>query len=239
RIIGQVAAALALSQMDEESAACLAEAEGIVCHLTSLVLVDEAGATQDSLPAMRKVELSVPRTAAMAPAGAPSQPAAPSVAARGLPPAGGHAKTKVAVSEAPRGRGGSFALGLARLFRGRDRDAVVGGLSEPPPIFDLAALARSIDWSSDPQSLRRGDLSRLSAEAIAVIEAAAAVGDIAPLSRSANEAPIVIVLALLAWTVSATDRGARRFARAVLDRLSMDEILAGVKAIGLGSPRKP
>ncbi len=43
RAIGAVAAALALPRLDRERAGALAEAEGIVCHLTSLVLVDEAG----------------------------------------------------------------------------------------------------------------------------------------------------------------------------------------------------
>ena len=44
----------------------MGEAEGVVCHLTSLVLVDEAGERHEGLPAARKVALAAPRVAAPA-----------------------------------------------------------------------------------------------------------------------------------------------------------------------------
>jgi hypothetical protein len=66
RSVSAVAAAMAIPYMDEDAAAALAEAEGIVCHLTSLVLVDEAGAVQEGVPAQRKVALMSPRTMSMA-----------------------------------------------------------------------------------------------------------------------------------------------------------------------------
>jgi hypothetical protein len=56
-VIAAVAAALAIPRMEMEEAARLAEAHGIVCHLTSLVMVDEAGTSQPGLPAHRKVPL--------------------------------------------------------------------------------------------------------------------------------------------------------------------------------------
>jgi len=71
RQIGATAAMLAIPLMQENEAKALAEAEGVVCHLTSLVLVDEAGVRHEGLPAVRKVALSAPvmaRAAAM-PAG--------------------------------------------------------------------------------------------------------------------------------------------------------------------------
>src|SRR5215468_9091187 len=43
RLIAATAAMLAIPLMSQEAAAELAAREGIVCHLTSLVLVDEAG----------------------------------------------------------------------------------------------------------------------------------------------------------------------------------------------------
>ena len=43
RIVGAVAAVLVLPRMAEDAAIACAEAHGIVCHLTSLVLVDDAG----------------------------------------------------------------------------------------------------------------------------------------------------------------------------------------------------
>ena len=41
--------------------------EGLVTHLTSLVLVDEAGAVQETVPAMRKIPLPTPPPAFVPP----------------------------------------------------------------------------------------------------------------------------------------------------------------------------
>src|SRR5690606_31717400 len=54
RAVAAVAASLALPALEEEAATALAETEGLVTHLTSLLLVDEAGAVQEGIPAMRK-----------------------------------------------------------------------------------------------------------------------------------------------------------------------------------------
>jgi len=82
RQIGATAAMLAIPLMQESEAKALAEAEGVVCHLTSLVLVDEAGARHEGLPAVRKVALAAPAMArAMAmPVGMLAQHEAPSAA---------------------------------------------------------------------------------------------------------------------------------------------------------------
>lgn len=52
-----VASALVVSCGEQALASTVAAAEGIVSHLTSLVLVDEASSTQEALPALRKVAL--------------------------------------------------------------------------------------------------------------------------------------------------------------------------------------
>ena len=54
---GAYGAYLALSGLDEAQGAALAAAEGIVSHLTSIVLVDEAGEAVEGLPEQRKVAL--------------------------------------------------------------------------------------------------------------------------------------------------------------------------------------
>jgi hypothetical protein len=67
--------------MQESEAKALAESEGVVCHLTSLVLVDEAGVRHEGLPAVRKVALSAPAMARMAmPVGMLDRSAAPAAA---------------------------------------------------------------------------------------------------------------------------------------------------------------
>lgn len=55
--IGAYAASLALGALPEGEAETLAVAHGLASHLTSLVLVDEAGERREGLPNMRKVAL--------------------------------------------------------------------------------------------------------------------------------------------------------------------------------------
>lgn len=54
---GAYAASLALSALSETHAEALAVAHGLASHLTSLVIVDEDGPSQDGLPKMRKLAL--------------------------------------------------------------------------------------------------------------------------------------------------------------------------------------
>jgi hypothetical protein len=154
RQIGATAVALAIPLMNKTDAATLAEAEGIVTHLTSLVLVDEAGERSAGLPASRKVALSSPRSAllsmaslggfaAIAPASA--RPAAPRAA-------------------------------VERRFLSLDGPGVCDDDSEwgsrapspPPPrpaspaapaAPQLSRFVNHIDWDGDPEALRRGDLA--------------------------------------------------------------------------------
>lgn len=58
RAIGALAAARRLRALPRAEATALACAEGLVSHLTSLVLVDRDGAVQQGLPAFRKVALA-------------------------------------------------------------------------------------------------------------------------------------------------------------------------------------
>jgi hypothetical protein len=53
--VAALAASIALPALDKEKAARFAESEGLVTHLTSLVLVDEYGAIQEGIPATRGV----------------------------------------------------------------------------------------------------------------------------------------------------------------------------------------
>ena len=62
-VVGAVAANLALPLLETEKAAEWAEAHGLVCHLTSLVLVDEAGEAQLGIPVQVKIPLMAPAAA--------------------------------------------------------------------------------------------------------------------------------------------------------------------------------
>ena len=65
RAVAALVASLALPAFDTESAARFAETEGLVTHLTSLVLVDESGTVQQGIPATRKVALPAPHVSAL------------------------------------------------------------------------------------------------------------------------------------------------------------------------------
>ncbi len=67
RAVAALAASLCLPVLAEDAAAVLAEAEGLVTHLTSLVLVDEDAAAQQGIPATRKIALPSPDTFDAAP----------------------------------------------------------------------------------------------------------------------------------------------------------------------------
>jgi len=63
--VSALAAALAMTGLAEDRAGALAEAEGLVTHLTSLVPVDEENVRQEGLPATRKIALDAPAVASM------------------------------------------------------------------------------------------------------------------------------------------------------------------------------
>lgn len=66
RAVAALAASLALPALDPEAATALAVAEGLVTHLTSLVLVDETSRMPAGIPVTRKIELPRPRSALQA-----------------------------------------------------------------------------------------------------------------------------------------------------------------------------
>ena len=197
RAVAAFAASLALPALDEERAAALAEAEGLVTHLTSLILVDEAGEAQEGLPATRKIALPTPR---MAYAAAPMaeailfEPAAmtmPNPARKAGRPSGPQPPMRQ-----------PFAL----------------------PVGDLAAVAAAIDWSHSPRALKRGDLSSLDPAVAMQIERAARTPAIAEAAGRLGLAPVALVLALLARLRAAGDRAAARLAKDLLRKLSPAEV---------------
>jgi hypothetical protein len=231
RAVGALAASLKLPTLSEPEAARLAEREGLVTHLTSLVLVDEAGATQEDLPVLRKVALPTSAVmASIAPCAIPdaefpvfaelpqlSDKLAPVSVRRALRapspahwvPDDGLEAPESAASErqglpasAPSPRPSSWNL-LSRL--------------SARPRVDLPEWLQGIDWSALGGELAAGEiksLPRASANALValsdtpwVLEKALAL-DVAPLLIA------ILAAALVAETYG--DRGATRVARRIL-----------------------
>jgi hypothetical protein len=203
RQIGATAAMLAIPLMQEGEAKALAEAEGVVCHLTSLVLVDEAGVRHEGLPAARKVALSAPamaRAIAM-PVGMLARHDAPSAA-----PAASRST----------GRAG----GLRRQLTGGSGAGLRG------------MIAR-IDWDDDPDALCRGDLASLPHDVVAAIECAARLPAVVALATSLGRSAVVVVIALMAKAAGAASRSAQRIARTLLAAADQSAIAAAMAAAGL------
>ncbi|WP_162918964.1 VIT domain-containing protein [Taklimakanibacter deserti] len=209
RAVAAVAASFLLPALPETEATDLAEREGIVSHLTSLVLVDEDGTTQEALPGQRPVALPSPVTVYSCAAAPPPMPASPQIRPRSaLPPA-----ERPASASSPAGRG---------LFTGL-KDAVTRFATPDPP--KPAHRARGIDWASDPGRLMADDLSGLPDAVRNAVLALARRDDIQEAAATRGMSPPLLVVALLALQAGrAGNRAAARIAHKLLGPLDEDGI---------------
>jgi hypothetical protein len=242
RGVAALAASLRLPTLTTGDAARLAESEGLVTHLTSLVLVDENGATQESVPASRKVPLATPATQAprgpvvlaclgdvrAAPVGAayPAS-AAPQPAARFCEDEDALRRATATGRQGRKtpGRGDST---LRRLAGGLGRDMLERSGE------DLSRIARNMNWDFAPDRLQAGDLKGLGSSVQEAIRKAAAKSDVIALARTLGLAPIVLVIGLMAHAIAQHNRSARRLARAVLPETLSEEQKTVARGLGLG-----
>jgi hypothetical protein len=216
--VGAFAAALAVPHMEEEDAAALAEAHGLVTHLTSLVLVDEAREAQEGIPEQRKVPSMTPRTNA------------------------GVAYAAAAPVEA------IMPSNLAAAFRSGTFDAGIPDLASAPPSVwptptaptagvppSLSAVKGRLNWSTGLDALARGDLAGagLPADLRAMIERAAAVDAVAQIAAAIGAAPTAVAVALLARAEANENHGAARLAEAVLRSADETMVAKAMAALGL------
>jgi hypothetical protein len=213
RAVAAYAAWLALPGLEEAAAAALAEAEGIVCHLTSLVLVDEAGETQQGIPAQRKVPLMTPGTTRLMHMVPPD--------AMALPP------TSPTADGARFRRAGAGAGAARGMFDIPTTTAPPSAAAAPG---DLNGLLGRMDWTGDLDALRRGELpGTLPREVLARLRAAA----VRHLAAALGVPAAAVAVALLARAEAASDRGAARLARAVLGSADAALLAAAARAVGL------
>jgi hypothetical protein len=216
RAVAAIAASLALPALDEERAAQLAKAEGLVTHLTSLVLVDEAGEAQEGVPANRKIPLPHPSAAAM-----PLR----SMCA-GLPDALEH-------------RVESYELrpdADERFVESREllSDLASRRIDPTDPTTALPRIGSKIDWDISPNHLLAGDLSALHSQDAWMIERAAALPEAIALAKQINIDPVVLIVALIARSQSLRNRSAARIAKAILGDGFTEELRSIAERLGLG-----
>ena len=217
RAVAALAASLALPSLIETEAVKLALAEGLVGHLTSLVLVDEDGASTDDHAANRKIALPTPRTmAALA------------------------GTTRFAMARSRTASSGDVLYALAGSVHHSppslyEVDAAIGPAPERKPVpapmassaggappapalvpRDLAAAAGAIDWQLHPQRLIAGDAAVLPADIAVWVVAAAKTTAIETAARRLGIDAVALVIGLMARSRSGHDRLAARIARAIL-----------------------
>jgi hypothetical protein len=205
RAVAALAASIALPALDTESAAQFAESEGLVTHLTSLVLVDENGAVQEGLPATRKVALPSPRFSAPA-------------VARYEDVVEFDLLTDPAFSQA-------IAPEPSRAF--------VPTITPAPTHADLSILAKRIDWDAAPQLLKAGDLSALDREVARAIRSAAMIPEVVAFGRRSVLDPVALVVGLVARSESLISRSAARLAKAIFGDVAREELDHIAQMLGL------
>ncbi len=203
RGVAAFAASLAIPALDETRAGQLAEAEGLVTHLTSLVLVDEAVDGIEGLPNLRKVPLE---SLAFMGGGAAVAAAAPAMA------------------------GGAFAGSAIRSKR-LSKTRGISGVPASDFLLRLEDIACLIGWDAGASRLLALDLGGLPdnvAEEIRVL--ADELGDKA---KALGLPPMKLALALLAHVASDGSRGAARLARVVLTKCNQEVLNAMLRQLGL------
>jgi hypothetical protein len=218
RAVAAVATSLVLPALSTEAAALLAETEGLVTHLTSLVLVDEAGDVQETILATRKIALPTPRTAM----------ARACVAA--APPAACADRETRGLHAAKRSR--SALGGLRELFSPPPVGKLIPADVDFEEDSDLFDIGDAIVWDEAPHKLRSGDLSMLPGYAESAIREAAAHSDVVALARTLGLDPAVLVIGLLAYA-SRRHRSAARLARAIFGGAIPASALAVARTLGI------
>jgi Vault protein inter-alpha-trypsin domain/von Willebrand factor type A domain len=222
RAVAAMAASLALPAMAIERAAQLAEAEGLVTHLTSLILVDEAATQETSLPATRKVALPTPRTAArpvMAAAAMMPEP----FASPARPDARPAALQAGSLAKEP-ARSSGLLNRLRSFIEGRSNDEAPAASKRQRDRFDGGGLADTIGWDQAPHRLQAGDLTDLDPTVARAIRDLAARTEVIAVAKKLALDPVVLVIGLLARIVADRNRSAARIARAIFGKRPRREV---------------
>ena len=205
---------LALIALSEAAARKLAIGEGLVTHLTSLVLVDEEGPVQEGLPVTRKVSLPTPRTAG----DMVGDIASPKACYSMMPPTDGLDRDTILLSPLPP-RGATHDLAPppsdmpeAEKEEERNRQAE-----------NLYLITSWINWEREGRALAACNLSGLEPAVAASIRALANHEDILETAAEWGIESIQLAIALIAaWAVEHNadwDQSAERHADRVRRRL--------------------
>ena len=191
--VAAYAAGLALGSMSKAAAMQLAVSEGLVTHLTSLVLVDEKGVRSRDLPTTRKVDLPTPATAGIVPSMAPQSESF--LASRGLPPT-------LAMEEREVSDVAMYSL--------------AEGPSEP---LSIERVAQSIDWRKHRDSLAHGALDGIDREVAWFIEEYADRPGLREAASLVQIDPPILVIMCLAGLSAPDSQDAEHVRQRLIERV--------------------
>jgi hypothetical protein len=211
RAVSAVATFLALPGLNRETATTTAKEEGLVTHLTSLILVDEESRTEDGLPNTRKIPLAMPREE--------------------LSPAFLLPQASRVLEQAPRklSRSSDALFEKPSFLRRIDKPA-----SAQPSHIRSEQRVDQIDWDAAPNELAEGNLSSLEPDVRDEVQRLAQSGKVLVISRMLRTDPIRIVIATMALAAASRSRSAERIARNILGpsaRLEFDDIASALMDI--------
>ena len=228
------AAGLALGALDNDAATRLAVREGLVTHLTSLVLVDRDGEKVDGLPVTRKAPLPTPPMGAgqvaycRIPSAHSPSAAAQSMGGRGV------ASPQPSLPEpkyryrASRPTQAAMPSPLRSAFS--DRHPAWPGSSVDGPELGSKDIALDIDWNGLANALVEGNLDSLDEPAAEFVRMMAGLDEVQRAATDLGMDPVRLVIAWLASSAAKESRHAKRVARRMLksvDRKRYEELSAG------------
>lgn len=202
------ATGLVLGAAPEDVAMRLAVSEGLVTHLTSLVLVDHAGERAEELPVTVKVDLPTPRAYSQIQAPIPTTRAAMDPTATMSPP---YLAGALMPKSAPPSR--DMEHPAMFLHEGLDLDHV---------LLQVRQLAVSIHWQKDGPALARCDIGCLLDEIGGEILRLAQHDFFADAGVTLGIDPIRVVLACVAKEAAEESRFANRVLLRLLRGVSED-----------------
>ena len=221
--VAAFAAHVAMAGMEEQQAASLAEREGIVSHLTSIVLVDEEGATQSELPEQRKIAL--PHAAGMSFAATYSDPAVSVRASSGF------RSMRAVMSASPLVGSSAGAVPEPMHWAGHRGRASFGlFVAEAPELEAEAMLPTSVvrtlagagpvfapfDWNAHLGSVVTNPVGPLPAAVTLLILRAAAMPEFVRMAGQTGVGAQALAVAIFARVFAPDDRVAQRVSRKIL-----------------------
>ena len=213
--VAAFAAGLALGALEKDAATRLAVREGLVTHLTSLVVVDRDGESVDGLPVTRKVPLPTPPAgfteAAYCMASAPVPRRA--MPRRAMP------RHYIPMPSAKPRKGP-----ITKFLKIAGPPADAEDLDFPGRDF-----GRDIDWNVLGNALVEGNLDSLEEPVAAFVREMAEFDEVQQAAAELGMDPVRLVIAWLASSAAKESRHAKRVARRLLksvDRKRFEKLVA-------------